>query len=145
MPPVITFLPNGGKPEKSNGTQIFKEGVGRRQARDEEAQGWYAEERPLGPQGQEPQAGDCDRTVGGEGQGQEGAEEGSEEAEDEEESEEVKAEGEAVATAVIASEAKQSIAPHAETWIASAFALRATADKSSLCSLAQTLRVCRRQ
>jgi hypothetical protein len=99
MPPVITFLPNGAKPEKSNGTQIFEEGVDRRQARDEEAQGWHAEERPLGQEGQEPQTGDCDRTVGGEGGGQEGAEEGCEEAEgfEEEDSEEVEAEDEEVA------------------------------------------------
>ena len=96
MPPVITFLPNGGKPEKSNGTQIFEEGVERRRARDEEAQGWHAEERPLGQEGQEPQTGDCDRTVGGEGQGQEGAEEGREETEGykEKDGEEVEAEGE---------------------------------------------------
>jgi hypothetical protein len=80
IPPVIIFLPNGGKPEESNGTQIFEEGVDRRQAGDEKAQSWHAEERPLGPEGQEPQTGDCDRTVGGEGQGQEGAEEGGEEA-----------------------------------------------------------------
>jgi hypothetical protein len=102
MPPVITFSPNGGKPEKSDGTQIFEEGVDRRQARDEEAQVRYAEERPFGQEGQEPQAGDCDRTVGGEGQGQEGAEEGFEETEDfeenseEAEGEEVEAEGETV-------------------------------------------------
>jgi hypothetical protein len=95
---VIIFLPNGGKPEKSNGTQIFEEGVDRRQAGDEKAQSWHAEERPLGPEGQEPQTGDCDRTVGGEGQGQEGAEEGCEETEDvEEDGEEVETEGEAVA------------------------------------------------
>jgi hypothetical protein len=118
------FLPNGGKPEEIDGTQIFEEGVDRRQARDEEAQGWYAEERPLGPEGQEPQTGDCDRAVGGEGQGQEGAEEGGQEAQGFEEKDGEEAEGEEVeavvlATAVIASEAKQSIAPHAETWIAS--------------------------
>ncbi|MEH2519818.1 hypothetical protein V1279_005391 [Bradyrhizobium sp. AZCC 1610] len=101
MPPVITFLPNGGEPEKSDGTQIFEEGVDRRQARDEKAQGWYAEERPFGQEGQEPQTGDCDRTVGGEGQGQESAEEGFEETQDfeenkETEGEEVKAKPQAV-------------------------------------------------
>jgi hypothetical protein len=80
MPPAITFLPTEGKPEEIDGTQIFEESIDRRQARDEKAQGWYAEERPFRPQGQEPQAGDCDRTVGGAGQGQEGAEEGIEEA-----------------------------------------------------------------
>jgi hypothetical protein len=99
VPPVITFSPNGGKPEESDGTQIFEDGIDRCQARDEKAQSWHAEERPLGPEGQEPQTGDCDRTVGGEGQGQEGAEEGCEEAEDreEEDGEKVEAEGEAVA------------------------------------------------
>ncbi len=51
-----------------------------------------------GSEGQEPQAGDCDRTVGGEGQGQEGAEEGCEEAEgvEEKDGEEIEAEGEEV-------------------------------------------------
>ena len=39
---------------------------------------------------------------------------------------------------VIASETKRSIAPLAEIWIASAIALRATADKSSLSALAMT-------
>jgi hypothetical protein len=112
MPPVITFLPNGGKPEEIDVTQIFEDGVGRRQARDEEAQGRHVEERPLRQEGQEPQAGDCDRAVGGEGQGQEGAEEGGEEAQGFEEAggEEVEAEGDAI-TFVIASEAKQSIDP----------------------------------
>jgi hypothetical protein len=98
MPPLITFLPNGGKPEKSHGTQIFEEGVERRRSRDEKAQGWHIEERPLGQEGQEPQTGDCDRTVGGEGERQEGAEEGLEEAEgfEEKDGEEVEAEGEEV-------------------------------------------------
>jgi hypothetical protein len=85
MPPVITFSPNGGKPEKSRGTQIFEEGVERRRPRDEKAQGWHVEERPLGQEGQEPQTGDCDRPVGGEGEGQEGAEEGVEETQGDEE------------------------------------------------------------
>jgi hypothetical protein len=87
MPPVITFLPNGGKPEEIDVTQIFEDGVGRRQARDEEAQGRHVEERPLRQEGQEPQAGDCDRAVRGEGEGKEGAEEGCQEAEDGEEAE----------------------------------------------------------
>ena len=75
-----------------------KKASSRRRARDEEAQGWHAEERPLGQEGQEPQTGDCDRTVGGEGQGQEGAEEGFEEAEgfEEKDGEEVEAEGKEV-------------------------------------------------
>ena len=94
MPPVITFSPSKGKPEKGNGTEIFEEGIDRCRTRDEEAQGWHVEKRPFGPQGHEPQAGDCDRTVGGEGQGQEGAEEGLEEAEGcEEGGEEVEALG----------------------------------------------------
>jgi hypothetical protein len=80
MPPTITFLPNEAKPENSDGTQIFEEGVGGCRARDEEAQGRYVKERSLGQEGQEPQTGDCDRSVRGEGQGQEGAEEGIEEA-----------------------------------------------------------------
>ena len=113
MPPVITFLPNGGKPEKSNGTQILEEGVDRRQARDEEAQGWHAEERPLGQEGQEPQTGDCDRTVGGESQGQESTEEGCEEAEgfEEEDGEEVEAEGEAVTTSAWRVESRDDVLP----------------------------------
>ncbi len=49
MPPVIIFIPKrAAKPENSDGTQILEEGVGRRGARDEEAQGRYVEERPLG-------------------------------------------------------------------------------------------------
>jgi hypothetical protein len=74
------FLPNEAKPENNDGTQIFEEGVGGRRARDEEAQGRHVEERPLGQEGQEPKTGDCDRPVGSEGQGQEGAEEGIEKA-----------------------------------------------------------------
>jgi len=93
MPPVITFLPDEAEPENSDGTQILEESVGGCRARDEEAQGRDVEERPLGQEGQEPQAGDCDRIVGGEGQGQEGAEEGLEETQgDEEKGEEVETE-----------------------------------------------------
>jgi hypothetical protein len=84
MPPVITFSPEGEAGE-SNGTQIFEEGVERCRTRDEEAQGWDVEERPVGQESHEPQAGDCDRTFGGKGQGQKGTEEGLEEAEDREE------------------------------------------------------------
>jgi len=80
MPPVITFLPDEAEPENSDGTQILEESVGGCRARDEEAQGRYVEERPLGQEGQEPQASDCDRSVGGEGERQEGAKEGIEEA-----------------------------------------------------------------
>jgi hypothetical protein len=98
LPPMITFSPSR-KAGESNGTQIFEEGIGRRRPRNEETQGRHAEERPLGQEGQEPQAGYRDRAVGGEGQGQEGAEkgieEGIEEAEDVEEKdrEEVEAVG----------------------------------------------------
>jgi hypothetical protein len=94
--------------EVSHGTQIFEEGIRGRQARNEKAQNRYLEERPLRPNGQEPQAGDRDRPVGGEGQGQESAEESfdkarggfekdgeeieeGEESEESEESEEVEA------------------------------------------------------
>ncbi|UPJ47625.1 hypothetical protein IVB30_30805 [Bradyrhizobium sp. 200] len=119
MPPVITFLPNGGKPEESDGTQILEEGVDRCQARDEEAQGRHVKERPFRQESQEPQTGDRYRSVGGEGQGQEGAEEGSEEAQgfEEKDGEEKSEEGEAVepVTAVIASEAKQSMYRQAQT------------------------------
>jgi hypothetical protein len=85
MPPVITFLPDEAEPENSDGTQILEESVGGCRARDEEAQGRDVEERPLGQEGQEPQTGDCDRPVGGEGEGQEGAEEGLEETQGDEE------------------------------------------------------------
>jgi hypothetical protein len=93
------FFAKRRKPEESDGTQIFEEGVDRRQTRDEEAQIRHAEERPLGPEGQEPQTGDCDRAVGGEGQGQEGAEEVGQETQggEEEDSEEIEAEGEEIA------------------------------------------------
>jgi hypothetical protein len=101
------FLPNGAKPEESDGTQIFEEGIERRQAHDEEAQGWHVEERPLRPQGEEPQTGDRDRIVGGEGQGQEGAEEGIEETQifKEKGGKEVEAEGEEVARSLPSSPA----------------------------------------
>ena len=49
MPPVITFSPSEGKPEKGNGTEIFEEGIDRCRTRDEEAQGWHAEKRRFGP------------------------------------------------------------------------------------------------
>jgi hypothetical protein len=61
--------------EESHGTQIFEESNRGRSARNEKAQNRYIEERPLRSNGQEPQAGDRDRPVGGEGQGQEGTEE----------------------------------------------------------------------
>ena len=96
-----------------------KKASSRRRPRDEKAQGWHVEERPLGQEGQEPQTGDCDRPVGGEGEGQEGAEEGLEETQGDEEKggEEVETEVKEVVL-VIASEAKQSRIP-ARLWIAS--------------------------
>jgi hypothetical protein len=62
--------------EQSDGTKIFKEGIDQREAGDEEAQGRDPEERSIGPQGQEPQAGDCDRPFRGAQEGCESAEEG---------------------------------------------------------------------
>jgi hypothetical protein len=76
------FFAKRAKPENSDGTQILEKGVDGCKADNEEAQGRHVEERPLGQEGQEPQAGDCDRSVGGESQGQEGAEEGIEKAQD---------------------------------------------------------------
>src|SRR3954465_3327550 len=69
------------------GTQIFQEGFHRRQARNEEAQERYLEERSFGQEGQEPQAGGRDRPLRGARQGQEGAEESFEETEDDQEAE----------------------------------------------------------
>jgi hypothetical protein len=84
--------------ENNHGTKVFKESIDRRQARDEEAQGGYVEERTFRPQGQKPQAGDRDWSVRGKGEGQEGAEESFEEAQDIEETEGVEeAQGEEVA------------------------------------------------
>ena len=67
-----------GNREVIHGTKIFEESFRRRQARNEEAQGRHLEERPFRQDGEEPQAGDRDRTFRGAGQGQEGAEEGQE-------------------------------------------------------------------
>src|SRR6266576_4981121 len=78
--------------ENNHGTQIFEKGVRQGRARDEEAQGRDSEERPIGAQGQEPQAGDRHRSVRGEGGGKEGPEEGFEEKDGQE------AEGEEIAT-----------------------------------------------
>jgi hypothetical protein len=68
--------------ENNHGTKIFEESIGQGRARDEEAQGWNVEERPLGAEGQEPQAGNCHRSFRGEGGRKQGSEEGLEEEED---------------------------------------------------------------
>jgi hypothetical protein len=104
------FFAKRRKAGENHGTQIFEEGVERRQSRDEKTQGWHAEERPLGQEGQEPQTGDCDRPVGSEVEGQEGAEEGLEETQGDEEKggEEVEAEGEEVTRSIPSLRAKRS-------------------------------------
>ena len=88
--------------ENSHGTEVFEDGIRQGRSRNEEAQGWYLEERAIGQEGQEPQAGDRDRSFRGEGRGSEGAEEGFEEKGQE-------AQSEALGLIVIASEAKQSM------------------------------------
>src|SRR6266566_7580989 len=73
--------------ENNHGTKIFEESVSQGQARDERAQGRDSEERPVRSQGQEPQAGDRDRSFRGEGGRQEGPEEAFEEKEELQEAE----------------------------------------------------------
>jgi len=68
--------------ENNHGTEIFEKGLRQGRARDEEAQGRDSEERPIGAEGQEPQAGDRHRSVRGEGGRKEGSEEGLEEKKD---------------------------------------------------------------
>jgi hypothetical protein len=68
--------------ENNHGTKIFEEGIGQGRTRDEEAQGRDSEERPIGSQGQEPQAGDRDRSFRGEGGRQESPEEAFEKKEE---------------------------------------------------------------
>jgi hypothetical protein len=92
-------LPQPG--ENADGSKIFQEDIRRCQACDEEAQGRHAEERPVGPQGQEPQTGDRDRAFGSTRQRQESAEEGIQEENfqeenDKEAEEQQETEGEAV-------------------------------------------------
>src|ERR1700732_3459715 len=48
--------------ENDHGTKIFEERIGQGRARDEETQDRDAKERPVRQEGQEPQAGDCDRS-----------------------------------------------------------------------------------
>jgi hypothetical protein len=68
--------------ENNHGTKIFEESIGQGRTRDEEAQGRDSEERPIRPEGQEPQAGDRHRAFRGEGGRKEGPEEGLEEKEE---------------------------------------------------------------
>jgi hypothetical protein len=65
-----------------NGTEIFQEGFGRCRARNEEAQGRNAEERPIRQDGQKPQAGDRYRSFRGQSRRRESPEEGIEEKKD---------------------------------------------------------------
>src|ERR1043165_964778 len=60
---------------KRYGEEIFQRRVQKSRGRDEEAQEGHAEERPFRQEGQEPQAGDRDRTFGSAQIRQEGAEE----------------------------------------------------------------------
>jgi hypothetical protein len=53
--------------ENKDGTKIFEKSIRQSRTRDEKAQGPHAEERPVGAQGQKPQAGDRDRTFRSEG------------------------------------------------------------------------------
>src|SRR5882672_6153401 len=92
--------------ENGHGTEVFEKGIRQSRACDEEAQGRHSEERPLRQESHKPQAGDRDRSLRGEGRGQESPEEGREAKEGGQE-----AEVEEVTNhraTVIASEAKQS-------------------------------------
>src|SRR4051794_16515834 len=75
-----TFLPGpdyfpATTGRKADGEEIFQGRVQKGRGRDEEAQEGHTEERPLRQEGQEPQAGDRDRTFRSATLGQEGAEE----------------------------------------------------------------------
>src|SRR3954463_8460769 len=73
-------------PEERNGAQILQGGVQESRTRDAQAQARYAEKRRQREEGEEPQAGDRHRAVGGAPRRQEGAEEekeGWQEAEEE--------------------------------------------------------------
>src|SRR5436305_1183920 len=59
---------------KSYGKEIFQGRVQESRGRDEEAQERHAQERALRKEGQEPQAGDCDRPFRSAQSGEEGAE-----------------------------------------------------------------------
>src|SRR5665213_1003752 len=61
--------------ENCHGTKIFEKSRRQGRSRDEEAQGRHAEERSLRAQGQEPQAGHCDRSFRGKGCRSQGPEE----------------------------------------------------------------------
>src|ERR1700722_20747480 len=68
--------------ENHHGTKIFEKGLRRCRAGDEEAQGRDFEERPLGTESHQPQAGDRDRSFRGEGGRKESPEESGEEKKD---------------------------------------------------------------
>jgi len=85
--PSPSALINSVPKENNHGTKILEEGIRLGQARDEEAQIRHVEERPLGQKGEEPQAGDRDRIVGGEGLRAEGPEEAVQQALQEERAE----------------------------------------------------------
>jgi hypothetical protein len=59
-----------------NGEEVRKKGVQQGRARDARAQARDAEVRALGQEGDEPEAGDRDRPVGGEARGRQGPEPG---------------------------------------------------------------------
>src|SRR5438552_6594016 len=61
--------------EHDHGTKVFEESRQKSWSRDARAQVRHVEERSVGPQGQEPQAGDRDRSVPGTRRRGEGAEE----------------------------------------------------------------------
>jgi hypothetical protein len=75
------------KREKRHGTKIFEKGIRRCRTRDEEAQGRDFEERPFRQESHKPLAGDRDRSLRGEGGGQESPEQGREEKESRQETE----------------------------------------------------------
>jgi len=64
---MISFPPPG----EYHGTEIFEEGVRQGWTRNEKAKGRDAEERSFGTQGEEPKAGDRNRSVRGPARGKE--------------------------------------------------------------------------
>src|SRR6516162_9552537 len=60
--------------EKNHGTKIFEEGIIEGRARNAGAQTRDSEKRPFGQEGDEPQAGDCNRSLRGESRGTESPE-----------------------------------------------------------------------
>jgi len=86
--------------ENHHGPKIFEERIRQSGTRDEGAQRGDIEERPLGAEGHEPQAGDCDRSIRGEGCGGEGSEE--DQPDDQEDGQEAEGEKVSDSTTVIA-------------------------------------------